>query len=374
MQQKSCDMTPKYFNIIPGEGSATLLLYGDIGDGYKVESGRIVSELIALQAQYGKIDVRINSRGGDVFSGMAIYNALRQSKSDITIYIDGVAASIAAIIALCGKPLYMSPYAKLMLHSVSGGTWGNASVLRQTADQMEQLQKDLANMIAGRCGMKAKDVQAKYFDEKDHWIDAQEAVRMKLADGIYDMVTTEEQPKTEEEIYHFFNNRLLTEPQNQNEMALLDEIQAIPSFSDKTDASAIVAHIKELENKATKVDALQQANDAYKTQIADLQAKEVNAFLNTAVSEGKITKEQIPTMKKLMISDRAAAEELINSMKVQGGARAVDFIDQGGAKTSFEGKTWDQLDKENRLADLKAQNKQLFCLLYKDKFGVDYKE
>lgn len=367
-------MKVKFFNIIPGEDSATLLLYGDIGDGYKVESGRIVSELIALQAQYGKIDVRINSRGGDVFSGMAIYNALRQSKSDITIYIDGVAASIAAIIALCGKPLYMSPYAKLMLHSVSGGTWGNASVLRQTADQMEQLQKDLANMIAGRCGMKAKDVQAKYFDEKDHWIDAHEAVRMKLADGIYDMVTTEEQPKTEEEIYHFFNDRLLTEPQNQNEMALLDEIQTIPSFSDKTDASAIVAHIKELENKATKVDALQKANDAYKTQIADLQAKEVDAFLNTAVSEGRITKEQIPTMKKLMISDRAAAEELINSMKVQGGARAVDFIDQGGAKTSFEGKTWDQLDKENHLADLKAQNKQLFCSLYKDKFGIDYKE
>jgi ATP-dependent Clp endopeptidase proteolytic subunit ClpP len=374
LHQNSIEMVTKYFNIIPGEGSAILLLYGDIGDGYKVESGRIVSELIALQSQYGKIDVRINSRGGDVFSGMAIYNALRQSKSDITIYIDGVAASIAAIIALCGKPLYMSPYAKLMLHSVSGGTWGNASVLRQTADQMEQLQKDLANMIAGRCGMKAKDVQAKYFDEKDHWIDAPEAVEMKLCDGIYDMATTEEQPKTAEEIYNFFNNRLVFEPQNSQEMALIDDIKAIPSFSDKEDASAIVAHIKALENKATKVDALQLANDAYKTQIADLQAKEVDAFLNTAVSEGKITKEQIPTMKKLMISDRAAAEELINSMKVQGGARAVDFIDQGGAKTSFEGKTWDQLDKENRLADLKAQNKQLFCSLYKDKFGIDYKE
>ena len=115
-------MTSRFFNVIPGDGSAALLLYGDIGDGYKVESGRIVSELLALQAQYKKIDVRINSRGGDVVSGMAIYNALRQSKSDITIYIDGVAASIAAIIALCGKPLYMSPYAKLMLHSVSGGT------------------------------------------------------------------------------------------------------------------------------------------------------------------------------------------------------------------------------------------------------------
>lgn len=369
-------MKTKYFNIIPGEDSATLLLYGDIGDGYKVESGRIVSELISLQAQYGKIDVRINSRGGDVFSGMAIYNALRQSKSDITIYIDGVAASMAAIIALCGKPLYMSPYAKLMLHSVSGGTWGNASVLRQTAEQMEQLQKDLANMIAGRCGMKAKDVHAKYFDEKDHWIDAREAVKMKLVDGIYDMATTEAQPpKTEEEIYNFFNNRLVVEPQNQIEMALIDDIKAISSFSDKEDANAIVAHIKALENKATKVDVLQQANDAYKTQIADLQAKEVDAFLAKAVSEGKFSKEQVPTMKKLMQSDRESTEALINSLKPQGSLRAVDFInhDEDG-KTGFENKNWDQLDKENRLADLKAQNKELFCAKFKEKFGMDYKD
>ncbi len=371
----SVRMKQNFFNIIPGEEKATLLLYGDIGDGDKVESGRIVSELIALQAQYGQIDVRINSRGGDVFSGMAIYNALRQSKSDITIYIDGVAASIAAIIALCGKPLYMSPYAKLMLHSVSGGTWGNASVLRQTADQMEQLQKDLANMIAGRCGMKAKEVQAKYFDEKDHWMNAEEAVRMKLADGIYDMVTTEEQPKTADEIYHFFNNRLAIGPQNSQEMALIDDIKAIPSFSDKEDASAIVAHIKALENKATKVDALQQANDSYKAKLEGLQQKEIDMFLNQAVADGKITKEQVPTMTKLMNSDRENTEALINSMKVPAsGARAVDFIDHAGGKNAFEGKTWDQLDKENRLADLKAQNKQLFCSLYKEKYGVEYQD
>lgn len=151
-------MTRQFFNIIPEEDRATILLYGDIGEGDKVESGRIVSELLSLQSRYRRIDVRINSRGGDVFSGMAIYNTLRRSKSEIAIYVDGLAASIAAIIALCGKPLHMSPYAKLMLHSVSGGTWGNASVLRQTADQMERLQKDLAEMIAGRCGMEPADV------------------------------------------------------------------------------------------------------------------------------------------------------------------------------------------------------------------------
>lgn len=375
MQQNSCMMKAKFFNIIPGEDRATLLLYGDIGDGYKVESGRVVSELMTLQSQYSKIDVRINSRGGDVFSGMAIYNSLRQSKSDITIYIDGVAASIAAIIALCGKPLYMSPYAKLMLHSVSGGTWGNASVLRQTADQMEKLQENLANMIAGRCGMKAKDVQEKYFDEKDHWIDAKEAVQMKLVDGIYDMETTEVEPKTEEEIYHYFNNRLVTGPKNQIDMALIDDIKAIPSFNDKEDASAIVAHIKSLENKATKMDALQKANDAYQAKLEDLQKKEVEAFLNKAVSEGKITQEQVPSMIKLMNSDRETAEAFINSMKPVKTPRAAEFINhEGGAAGTFDNKSWDELDKQNLLAELKAQNKVLFSAKYKEKFGVDYNE
>ncbi len=371
---KTVRMRKNFFNIIPGEDTVALLLYGDIGDGYKVESGRVVSELLALQSQYDKIDVRINSRGGDVFSGMAIYNALRQSTSDITIYVDGVAASIAAIIALCGKPLYMSPYAKLMLHSVSGGTWGNASALRQMADQMEVLQCDLAHMIAGRCGMSAKDIQEKYFDEKDHWIDAGEAVRMKLADGIYDMTTMEEPPKTEEEIYHYFNNRLQREPQNEKTMALIDDIRAIPSFQDKADAGAITAHIRELANKAAKADALQQANNTYKAQLESMQKKEIETFLNQAVSDGRITKEQVDTMTKLMECDRDNTMALINSMRPHKGVgRAVDFIQSGSRSGNYENKTWDELDKENKLAELKTSDPELFASKFKDKFGVDYK-
>ena len=367
-------MRKKFFNILAGDGVATLLLYGDIGDGFPVESGRIVSELLSLESSYDKIDVRINSRGGDVFSGMAIYNTLRQSKSDITIYIDGVAASIAAIIALCGKPLYMSPYAKLMLHSVSGGTWGNASALRQTADQMEQLEKDLANMIAGRCGMTQEDILAKYFDEKDHWINAAEALQMKLVDGIYEMQPSGDTPETAEEIYQYFNNRLDPEPQKEKTMALLEDIQAIPSFKDKADASAVLAHIKTLENKATKVDALQQANEAYKSQIAELQAKEIDTFLNQAVSDGKLTAEQLPSMKKLMSADRATAEELVNSMKPKKpSARAAEFISaDGSGAAGLENKSWDELDRDNQLSTLKSQNPTLFAAKFKERFGTEY--
>lgn len=365
----------RFFNTIPGDGEVAILLYGDVGDGQKVESGRVVSELLELQARYRKIDVRINSNGGDVFSGIAIYNALRTSKADITIYVDGVAASIAGVIALCGKPLYMSPYAKLMLHAVSGGTWGNASALRRMAGVMEALQDDLARMIATRCGMDVKAVSARYFDEQDHWISAEEAVRMKLADGIYDMPDADgKSPSTAAEIYHYFNNRLQEQPQNDKEMGLIDQMKKMPSFKDVNDEQDIIDKVRELENRATKADALERANKAYKEKMEAAEAKEVAAVLDKAVADGRISKEQLPTFKALMSSDRANTETLLAGMKPSRHMRAAAYIDETGKGGGMVDKSWDELDKAGLLSELKATDKALFESKYKEKFGVDYKE
>ncbi len=363
-----------FLNIQTTDERATVLLYGDIGDGDKVESARVVSELMSLDAAYGKIDVRINSRGGDVFSGMAIYNTLRQMAADVTIYVDGLAASIAAIIALCGRPMYMSPWAKLMLHSVSGGAWGNASDLRKTADQIEALERDLSEMIAKRLGMEADEVRQTYFDESDHWIDAEDCVRMGLADGLYDMgeAGAEAQPSDEEEIYQYFNNRL-REPQNNKDMALIDDIKALPSFENKEDNASIVAHIKELENKATKAEAQTQAIAQYQARIAELEAKEVDSYLDSAIASGKIKAEQKEQYKKLMAADRAATESLIDSMKPAPKAGPMaKAVYQETVKSGFENKTWDELDRSNQLGALKAQNPELFQAKYKEKYGVEY--
>ena len=369
-------MQTKFFNVIPGDSEAAILLYGDVGDNRKVDSARVVSELMELASRYRKIDVRINSCGGDVFSGMAIYNALRTSKADITIYVDGVAASIAGIIALCGKPLYMSPYARLMLHAVSGGAWGNASDLRQTAAMMEALQGDLAGMIAGRCGMKKEDVLAKYFDEKDHWISAREAVDMKLADGVYDIADKPEAMETTEEIYKYFNNRLQMQPSRPNgEMALLDSLKGIPSFANMADDGAALAHIRELENKAVKVDALEKAVGTYKEKLQALEDKEVAAFIDKAIAERRITPEQKESFTALMKSDRGNTEKLINSMKPQPERRAADVYRDGGASpASLADKSWDELDKAGRLSDMRNADPAAFKAKYKEKFGVDYRE
>ena len=368
-------MKQKFRNIIKGDGKAIIMLYGEVGEGRSVDSNRVVSELFALSDQGCKIEVRINSQGGDVFSGMAIYNALRQSKEDITIYIDGVAASIAGIIALCGKPLYMSPYAKLMLHNVSGGTYGNAKGLRQMADQMEVLQSNLATMIAGRLGMEADNVAKKYFDGQDHWITANEALDMKLVDGIYTMDEVANPPTTTEGIYNYFNNRFDFKPQNNEEMALIDDIKTIPSFEDKTDSSAVLAHIRELENKATKVGILEKTVKTYRDELEKARKEQDDALINEAVKAGKIGNEQVETFKNLLKSDRENTIKLIGGMKGRASNRATDFINpdtpSGG---SFANKTWDEIDKANNLAQLKNQDLALFKNLYKQKFGVDYSE
>lgn len=368
-------MKQKFRNIIKGDGKAIIMLYGQVGEGRSVDSNRVVSELFALSDQGCKIEVRINSQGGDVFSGMAIYNALRQSKEDITIYIDGVAASIAGIIALCGKPLYMSPYAKLMLHNVSGGTYGNAKELRQMADQMEVLQSNLATMIAGRLGMEADNVAKKYFDGQDHWITANEALDMKLVDGIYTMDEVANPPTTTEGIYNYFNNRFDFKPQNNEEMALIDDIKTIPSFEDKTDSSAVLAHIRELENKATKLGILEKTVKTYRDELEKARKEQDDALINEAVKAGKIGNEQVETFKNLLKSDRENTIKLIGGMKGRASNRATDFISpdtpSGG---SFANKTWDEIDKANNLAQLKNQDLALFKNLYKQKFGVDYSE
>ena len=366
----------RFFNTIPGDGEVAILLYGDVGDGQKVDSSRVVAELMDLQLRYKKIDVRINSNGGDVFSGIAIYEALRTCKADVTIYVDGVAASIAGIIAMCGKPLYMSPYARLMIHSVSGGGYGNASELRGLAALMENLERDLARMIAGRCGMKPEDITARYFDGSDHWLTAQEAVDMKLADGIYSMPDSNApEGQTNEEVYKFFYNRLNTNQTNIRDMALLDKLRMLPSFKDVNDEQGVIDLVRSLENKATKVDALEKANNAYKERIEQAESKEIDAILNKAVSEGKITKEQLPSFKTLMDKDRKTTEALLNSMKPTATRRAVDYIDdKTGGGDSLVNKSWDEIDKAGRLKELKDTNIELFKNKYKEHFGVDYKD
>ena len=363
----------KFFNYVPkSDGGATILLYGDVGPWGDIDSQRVVTELLALEGEYNSIDVRINSTGGDVFTGIAIFNALRQSKANIKIYVDGIAASIAGVIALCGKPLYMSQYARLMLHKVSGGAYGSAKELRETADLIENLE------VAQRANLTKEEVHSRYFaDGKDHWLTAKEALALGMIDGIHDLPeeTDLDESSSTDDIYQVFNNRLeKTEAQEPSTMALLDEIKRIPSFANATEADIVTR----LQNQALKLEEKDKAITNLQERVAELEAKELEALLNTAVADGRITQEQKPTYLNLLKSDRANAEALLASLpKADPGAKQFHSAKQftqptGSGANKFHGKTWRELDKENLLAEYKKYDPEGFASLYKDEFGVDY--
>lgn len=358
----------KVFNnvIKTPDGTSRILLYGDVGEGCRVDSAHVVAELMSIASASAKVEVHINSRGGDVFHGIAIYNALAAAEGDITIYIDGIAASIAAVIALCGKPLYMSRHAKLMLHAVSGGTYGTADELRQTAEMIEGLERDLADMIAKRCNDTADNVAAKYFrDGADHWFSATEAEQLKLIDGIIDGPAVPPSDQ-EEEIYQFIN-------QYNTRMALSDEIKKMPEFTGKSDEE-IVAILQRKSNDTVKVETLQKANETMQARIAELEAKEVAALLDAAVADGRITSEQKPVYANLMAADRANTEALLASLPKKSGNRIDNFIVDGKKTDTVNGMSWDELDRNNMLAILKAEDPATFAAKYKEKFGVDFKD
>lgn len=361
--------------IVPhkSEDTVCVLLYGHIGSDGRVDSASVVSEIKNLESQYKNIDIRINSLGGEVYAGLAIFNALRESEANINIYVDGVAASMAAVIALCGKPLHMSRYSRLMLHSVSGGVSGSSQFIRSYADQIDALTDMLAGIVSERMAMSVDNVKAKYFDGSDHWISAQEAIELKLADSLYDLSdgAVPDKDATAEAIYEF-TNRLKSQPQINDNMAILEELRKMSSFENVTTEEQAVATVASLANEAAKVPALEARLEVLEKEKADATAAARNAYLDQAVADGRIQESMKAQYLALMAHDEAGVKAVIDSMP-KGAGKISAFINQGGAqaqtaRAKFEAMTWDEMDKANLLMECKNLCPDVFEAKYNETF------
>lgn len=296
------------FKSILNDDTACLLLYGEIsdegGEG-KIASRDIVNELIYLDSHYRNLDVRINSIGGDVYAGIAIFNAIRQCKSNVTIYIDGIAASIAAVVALCGKRVEMSRYARMMLHNVSGGCYGNKEDLRDMITTIEGLEDTIGEIIHARCGKTKEEVKSTYFDGVDHWLKADEALALGLVDAIYDVEESVPEESTTDDIYRIFKNRLDTfgkQPQPDNDMKL-EDFKKIPRFANCTDEAAAMSMLGETAARADKADTLETENGQLKTKVEEMETDRIETAVEDAVTDGRIDPGQKDTYKNLLKAD-----------------------------------------------------------------------
>ncbi|MBN7275512.1 Clp protease ClpP [Ligilactobacillus pobuzihii] len=130
------------------------------------------------------INLHINSPGGSVFEGIAIYNMLKQNKATVNTYVDGLAASIASVIAMSGDTIFMPKNAMMMIHNPYMITMGNASELRKQADSLDQVTNSSVITYLDKAGDKLDEDTLKQLMDNETWLTAQEAVDYGLADEV----------------------------------------------------------------------------------------------------------------------------------------------------------------------------------------------
>ena len=177
----------KYFQLTQKEDAADLYIFGDIEKWAYEPAGEqsgvtIVNQLKALNVQ--NINVHINSYGGDVSEGLAIYNVLREHPARITTICDGFACSAASVVFMAGDKRVMSPASLLMIHNAWTIAMGNAEALRKTADDIETITQ--ASVEAYKRNAKISEEEIKALMDAETWILPKDAVAYGFATDIDD--------------------------------------------------------------------------------------------------------------------------------------------------------------------------------------------
>jgi ATP-dependent Clp protease protease subunit len=167
------------------EKKGELYLYGEISDtswwGDEVTPAQFQKDLAAL-GDIDVLDVYINSPGGDVFAGIAIYNILKRHNATVNVHVDGLAASAASIIAMAGDKIVMPKAATMMIHNASSFGWGNKIKLQKLVDELGRIDGQLADIYTART--KRDKANVVVWMDNERWMSGDEA----FADGFADEV------------------------------------------------------------------------------------------------------------------------------------------------------------------------------------------
>ncbi len=163
--------------------TADIYIYDEIG-GWGISARRFTEDLISL-GNLSHINLHIHSPGGEVFDGIAIYNQLKNHSATITVYIDGLAASMASVIAMVGDTVIM-PKNAMMIHKPWGVSWGDANDMREYADLLDKLENVLIPAYVAKTGKTTEEITAML--EQETWLDGDECVEHGFADKVIEPV------------------------------------------------------------------------------------------------------------------------------------------------------------------------------------------
>jgi len=210
---------------------ADVFIYGDIGgwmDG--LSANDFAREVVALEV--GNLNVRLNSGGGSVFEGQAIYNTLSQHKAKVTVTIDGVAASIASVIAMAGDEIRITEGSHIMIHKPWSMAMGDAESMRKEAEVLDSLESGIIDIYSARTGKDRKKLTE--WVSAETWFKGQAAVDAGFADSVIPAKRRENYARS-----NIFNSFLHTP------VDILEELCNIP-------------HVRELERVLRDVEGFSQ--------------------------------------------------------------------------------------------------------------------
>lgn len=177
-------------------GTLELYIYGDVeGDGYdwwrdevirSETSANAFRDALAAHPNVTQINLYINSCGGSVFEGTAIYNQLRRHPAHKTVYVDGFACSIASVIAMAGDEVVMPRNTLMMIHNMWMGAVGNAAELRKAADDLDVINDAGRQAYLEKAGEKLDEAALTTMMDAETWLTAEQCIQYGLADRFAD--------------------------------------------------------------------------------------------------------------------------------------------------------------------------------------------
>jgi len=238
----------KYFQLVQAnEDTADLYIFGDIckwawEDAGEASGNTIVKQLQAVKAS--EINVHINSYGGDVSEGLAIYNVLREHPAKVHTICDGFACSAASVVFMAGDQRTMSPASLLMIHNAWTYAMGNAAELRKTADDIEIITQ--ASVEAYKRVATISEEEIKKLMDAETWILPGDAVAYGFATDIDEPDEDDDEPK--QSAFGLISQRLMMPVQAERVLAEVSIDQEALADVIAERVSAMLAAREETDN------------------------------------------------------------------------------------------------------------------------------
>jgi len=357
--------------------TAIIFLYGFIGEWFENSAEEFARRLDEAAVDADQIELHIHCYGGDVLEGNAMYNKIKNCPKPVDVYIDGVSASMATIVMLAGRKIYMSENAFLMIHSPSGCVCGSADEMLKSAKMLQSLEALFIKFYTTKTGKTESEVKA--WMTGDNWFSSQEALAANLIDGIVDPISEEIKPIAKAELttlkpralYDRFAAIAKPErfnPQNtKNEMKKEDLITryGLTGVTAESSDEAVLASVdQKIAAERTEKERLQGEKETASKKV-------VTDAVQAAIDDKRITAEQrdiyVGIGEKSGFDALSVALKAINKAPTIIGALGGKGNPEASDRTAWD---WDKWQKEDQkgLQALAKSDEAAFQALYDAKF------